>query len=73
MRHYESDIIILVALIIFLAMLTNAVGIATTVTVVGGNANVPPTINNVAKRPSSSNFYPQAWMQSTVSFVKFYP
>lgn len=40
-------------------MPTNAVGIATTVTVVGGNANVPPTINNVAKRPSSSNFYLQ--------------
>ncbi len=39
--------LLLAALIIFLAMLTNAVGIATTVTVVGGNANVPPTINNV--------------------------
>jgi hypothetical protein len=46
-RHYESDIIILVALIIVMVMPTNAVGIATTVTVVGGNANAPPTINNV--------------------------
>jgi len=39
--------LLLVALIIVLAMPANAVGIGTTVTVVGGNANAPPTINNV--------------------------
>jgi hypothetical protein len=43
-RHYESDFIIIGSI---LAMLTKAVCIATSVTVVGGNANVPPTINNV--------------------------
>lgn len=39
--------LLLVALIIVLAMPANAVGIGTTVTVVVGNANVPPTINNL--------------------------
>jgi len=39
--------LLLVSLTIVLAMLTNAVGIATTVTVVGGNSNTSPTINNV--------------------------
>ena len=39
--------LLLVALIIVLAMPANAVGIATTAMVVGGNANVPPTIDNV--------------------------
>jgi hypothetical protein len=39
--------LLLVALIIVLAMPANAVDIATAVTVVGGNANAPPTIDNV--------------------------
>ena len=39
--------LLLVALIIVLAMPANAVDIATTVTVVEGDANAPPTINNV--------------------------
>lgn len=39
--------LLLVALTIILAMPTNAVGIGTTATVVVGDANAPPTINNV--------------------------
>lgn len=39
--------LLLVALIIVLAMPANAVDIASTAIVVGGNANAPPTIDNV--------------------------
>ena len=51
----KSISLLLVASIIVLAMPANAVGIGTTVTVVVGNANVPPTIDKLGSSGGSGS------------------